>query len=191
MLKSELRQLYKEKRKEIKKEDKSVYDLSIFSALQAMDWNHFSYIHVFLPIEHLNEPSLQIFIEWIWDNLPHIKTVTSTLDAKNHNLSHHIYDRNSKVQLNTWKIPEVIGGKAVSEVEIDAVLIPMLVCDRSGNRVGYGKGFYDRFLSKCRKDIKKIGISYFEPIEKIKDVNKFDIPINMCISPHGIYDFSI
>jgi 5-formyltetrahydrofolate cyclo-ligase len=55
--------------------------------------------------------------------------------------------------------------------------------------VGYGKGCYDRFLALCRPDIIKIGFSYFEPINEISDTDKFDIPLNYCITPERIYEF--
>jgi 5-formyltetrahydrofolate cyclo-ligase len=73
---------------------------------------------------------------------------------------------------------------------IDLVFIPLLACDLQGNRVGYGKGFYDRFLSKCRYDVKKIGLSFFDPVDKIEDVNVFDIPLDECITPKKTWVFA-
>ncbi|UAN00087.1 5-formyltetrahydrofolate cyclo-ligase [Polaribacter litorisediminis] len=50
-------------------------------------------------------------------------------------------------------------------------------------RIGYGKGFYDRFLSKCKKDVKKIGLNFFKPIAKIDDINAFDVPLDDVMYP--------
>jgi 5-formyltetrahydrofolate cyclo-ligase len=69
------------------------------------------------------------------------------------------------------------------------VLVPLLAFDESGYRVGYGKGFYDRFLQQCRKDVLTVGFSYFDAIDKIEDTHQFDVPLNYCITPHRIYEF--
>jgi len=77
----------------------------------------------------------------------------------------------------------------VSESEIDLIFVPLLAFDETGNRVGYGKGFYDKFLTKCRPDAIKVGLSYFEAIDRISDSEQFDIPLNYCITPQRIYEF--
>ena len=62
--------------------------------------------------------------------------------------------------------------------EIDVVLVPLLCSDGQGYRVGYGKGFYDRFLVKCRPDCRKIGLSYFPPVDRIEDVTESDVKMD-------------
>ena len=84
---------------------------------------------------------------------------------------------------------EPAGGKPVSEDQIDVVIVPLLVFDEKGNRVGYGKGFYDRFLSRCREDVIKIGLSFFDAEKRIDDTDEFDIPLTYCITPGKIYEF--
>ena len=82
-----------------------------------------------------------------------------------------------------------MGVELIDEKEIDLVLVPLLCFDKKGFRVGYGKGFYDRFLSKCRSDVLKIGLSYFKPVEKIEDVRDFDVALDYCITPKGVWHF--
>jgi 5-formyltetrahydrofolate cyclo-ligase len=69
------------------------------------------------------------------------------------------------------------------------VIVPMLAFDRQGNRVGYGKGYYDSFLKQCRPDCIKVGVCYFEPIAQIDDAGDFDVPLNFCITPQQVYVF--
>ena len=69
------------------------------------------------------------------------------------------------------------------------VLVPLLNFDEEGNRVGYGKGYYDRFLAHCRPDCIKVGFSYFEPLDSIDDVHEYDIKLDYGITPGGIFVF--
>lgn len=88
-----------------------------------------------------------------------------------------------------WGIPEPVAGVVLKPTDFDIVLIPLLAFDHAGNRVGYGKGFYDRYLLQCRHDCLKIGISLFDPIALIEDVESYDIPLDIAICPAQLYDF--
>ena len=88
-----------------------------------------------------------------------------------------------------WGITEPVGGTVVKPTDFDIVLIPLLAFDKNGHRVGYGRGFYDRYLVKCRPDCLKIGISLFDPVDLIEEVESFDIPLDIAICPAKLYDF--
>ena len=90
---------------------------------------------------------------------------------------------------NRFNIFEPSGDEIVQPQLIDAVFVPLLAFDMRGYRVGYGKGFYDRFLARCAQDVVKIGFSFFEAIEMIDDINEFDVPLNYCITPLRVYEF--
>ncbi len=90
---------------------------------------------------------------------------------------------------NRYNIPEPEWGNQVDPQLIDAVFVPLLAFDQKGLRVGYGKGFYDRFLARCSNTVVKIGFSYFEAVEQIDDVDEYDVPLNFCITPERIYEF--
>jgi 5-formyltetrahydrofolate cyclo-ligase len=90
---------------------------------------------------------------------------------------------------NRYNILEPIGGEVIHPQQIDAIFVPLLAFDLRGYRVGYGKGYYDRYLSQCRPDAVKVGFSFFDAIEYIEDINEFDVPLNFCITPHRIYEF--
>ena len=90
---------------------------------------------------------------------------------------------------NRFGIPEPVNGRSIAPERIDMVFVPLLAFDLRGYRVGYGKGFYDRFLPRCRPDALKLGFSFFDPLPGIKDIDEFDVPLNLCITPKRIYEF--
>jgi 5-formyltetrahydrofolate cyclo-ligase len=70
------------------------------------------------------------------------------------------------------------------------VIVPLLCFDRRGHRVGYGKGFYDRYLQKCRPDCIKAGLSFFDPVDLIDDTYADDIPLDICVTPSETFRFN-
>ena len=82
---------------------------------------------------------------------------------------------------NVWDIDEPTHDECIETELIDIVLVPLLCFDEAGHRVGYGKGFYDRFLSRCRTDCLKIGLSFFPPVEAIDDLGSRDVELDFCI----------
>ncbi|RYF99725.1 MAG: 5-formyltetrahydrofolate cyclo-ligase, partial [Chitinophagaceae bacterium] len=95
----------------------------------------------------------------------------------------------TKIKKNEYNIPEPIDGIEVPDSKIDVVFVPLLAFDKKGHRVGYGKGFYDRFLAKCKPDVIIIGVSFFEAEEEILDVNPTDFALQYCVTPTNIYRF--
>lgn len=81
------------------------------------------------------------------------------------------------------------SGKMVLPIDIDIVFVPLLAFDMQGNRLGYGKGFYDRYLQKCRPDVQKIGFCWFEPETTLPEIGAHDVPLNYCVTPHKLYVF--
>jgi 5-formyltetrahydrofolate cyclo-ligase len=98
-------------------------------------------------------------------------------------------DEHTRWRENNWGIQEPANGSEVDPQLIDFVFVPLLAFDSLGYRVGYGKGYYDRFLSLCRPNCLKVGLSWFGPVERISDTDAFDIPLNYCVTPHALYAF--
>jgi 5-formyltetrahydrofolate cyclo-ligase len=98
-------------------------------------------------------------------------------------------EKGTGFETNHAGIAEPVGGELIYPEELDLVFVPMLAYDKKGYRVGYGKGFYDRYLHLCRHNVIKVGFSYFEPEDAIPEVNEFDIPLNLAITPQCIYEF--
>lgn len=105
-----------------------------------------------------------------------------------HRLINYYFESKDQVSENQWHIPEPVFGELTPTDDIDVVVVPLLVFDKTGHRLGYGKGFYDRFLSTCRPDCKKIGLSFFEPTESIP-FEKTDVALTCAITPTQSYFF--
>lgn len=183
MTKKEIRIDYKAKRNKLVSSELEKLSLAIFEqAMQALNFKD-KKISIFLPITRFAEINTWHFIDAL-PNVFYLPTVKSS-----DRLVHIQYLSRAQIEVNSWGIPEPTFGSEVDEKELDLVLVPLLAVDQNGFRVGYGKGFYDRFLSLCRPDCQFIGLSYFEPIEKITDLNPNDVPLHGCITPNGIHYF--
>ncbi|MGJ1418270.1 5-formyltetrahydrofolate cyclo-ligase [Sphingobacterium spiritivorum] len=188
MTKQELRQLYRSERQQLSVDELRTFNHQLLVLLKGIDWSKCQYCHVYLPINRNQEPDTLTFISWMQEVFPSVRLVISQSHAEDRSMSHYLLDNTTTYLENKWGIPEPVSGTPVDERLLDMVLVPLLICDQSGNRVGYGKGFYDRFLKKCRPDVQKIGLSFFEPVEKISDVDPYDIALDCCITPrHVIY----
>jgi len=128
-------------------------------------------------------------ISYLRTNYPAVNIVLSKSNFESGTLVNYIWDDKVVLEKNKWGILEPVSGTIVKEECIDIVIVPLLITDHYGNRVGYGKGFYDRFLVKCRPDVQKIGLSYYAPVDHIEDVDAWDIPVNCLITPAKEYLF--
>jgi len=90
---------------------------------------------------------------------------------------------------NKWGIEEPELGVLVEPFEIDIILLPLITFDVYGHRLGYGGGYYDRYLPYC-VNATKIGLSYFEPVSIIPETNKYDVKMNSCITPEKVFKFT-
>jgi len=187
--KKELRERFKKKRLLLTKEEERSLNEGLLQQFQRFNWSKFSCIHIFLPIKSFKEPDTIVLINWLRQNFPQIRLVIPKTDTINLTMHHYVWEEGLAFEINKWGIEEPASGELVLTEQLDLVMIPLLAFDRMGNRVGYGKGFYDRFLSVCRPDCLKVGLSLFEPIDLIEDANPMDIPLDYCITPDTIWEF--
>lgn len=187
MLKKELRQKYKELRKQLSENDIEEWSLQIANQLIRLDiWQH-SFYHLFLPIESQKEVNTEYILQVLAGKDKNI--VLSKSDFSTREMTHFLLTDNTTIKKNAYDIPEPIDGLEVPVSKIDVVFVPLLAFDENGNRVGYGKGFYDKFLATCKPEILKIGVSFFESENVISDVLNTDIQLDLCITPTKVYNF--
>lgn len=187
MTKSELRQTYKLLRKQLS--EKQVEDLSLKIANQLLTlpvWN-LQFYHTYLTIEEHKEVNTNYILNILSGKDKHI--VISKSNFSTSEMTHYLLTDSTTIKKNTWNIPEPINGIPIVTKQIDVVFVPLLAFDDSGHRVGYGKGFYDKFLANCKPEVIKIGLSFFKSNEKIVDVFENDIKLDYCVTPDKIYRF--
>ena len=191
MKKIELRNYYLCKRKAISTEEMSTKSQQIADLFfQNFDLSAINYLHIFLPILKQSEINSWLIIRELQKKYPLINLIIPKVIPAKSELEHYLFDEKNLLE-NTWGILEPSGENQVKipPEQIDLVIIPLLIFDKNGNRVGYGKGFYDRFLQQCKSETLKIGVCLTEPVETIEDINELDIKINFCITPDKIHEF--
>ena len=181
MNKEELRILYLKKRKTLANVSSLSEELCDAFFLK-VDLAKVYVVHVFLPIKNKYEVDTWPIVKRLWKEYPHIKVVVPVTDFSTHSMLSVEINSESVIIENSYGIPEPPVEEVFDNKLIDLVITPLLVSDMSGYRVGYGAGFYDRFFSQnCRRDVIKIGLSFFKPVIKISNVDKFDVPLDRCI----------
>ena len=186
MTKSELRKIYTEKRKTLSKDEVLFLSQQIFDQFKKkFPVTENQKVHCFFPISEKNEVDTQFFLNYYFENKVRV-FVPKILDGK---LISVEIKKDSVLRKNSWGIFEPESNVDSEEKDFDFVITPLLYCDKNGNRIGYGKGFYDEFFSKTDSETLKIGVNYFQPDEKINDLLKTDIPLNYLITPTEVLSF--
>ncbi|HIB8179296.1 5-formyltetrahydrofolate cyclo-ligase [Elizabethkingia anophelis] len=184
-LKSELRKKYLKERKAMSSEDVAFLSEKIFNQyLLQFNVSENQNIHIFLPISAKNEINTHLWIDYFWKKNVNV-FIPKMVDNEIISIA---YKPDTELALNSWGILEPVSNIAKA-VDFDQVITPLLYADRQGNRIGYGKGFYDRFFSSVKNSVLKIGINYFAPDELIRDADKFDIKLDYLVLPDGMLSF--
>lgn len=179
-----LRKQALERRKALSDDEFLALNQLLLAQFKTLDFSDVKSIHVFLPIVKKREPDTYLLIDWLQENHPNIHIVVSRANFEDHSMSHHPFNKEDLLE-NSYHIPEP-QTTTVFKGKIDMVLVPLLAFDNRGYRVGYGKGFYDRFLSGI--ETVKVGVSLFDvQDEAISNVHEDDIRLDLCITPKQVY----
>jgi 5-formyltetrahydrofolate cyclo-ligase len=187
MLKKELRQKYKVLRQNLTTNDIENLSLAIANEILKLPIWEKTYFHIFLPITEHKEVDTEYILHVLSGKDKEI--VVSKSDFKTKDMTHFLLTDNTRIQKNEYNIPEPVDGLEVPATKIDVVFVPLLAFDKKGHRVGYGKGFYDKFLAECKPETIKIGLSFFEPEELISDVFEGDVLLDYGVTPNGVSIF--
>ncbi len=188
MKKAELRQQYLARRAALSEVDYRRRNQQLVDQLFATySFDQFRTVHCFISSTRQREVDTWPIIRRLWA-VSSVRVLAPRCGPRDNTLTHHEFTLNTALENNRWGIPEPVADSPMySPQDIDLVLVPLLVFDRQGHRVGYGKGFYDRFLSECRPDTQKIGLSLFPLITQIDDVFAGDVALDGVAMPGEVW----
>lgn len=188
MKKAALRNAYLLQRKNLSKEQLDDLSLQIANQLLKLEeiWK-FTYYHIFLAITEKREVNTDFILNILSGKDKNI--VLSKSDFNTGTMQNFLLTDNTKIKKNKYNIPEPIDGIPIANKNIEVVFVPLLAFDLNGNRVGYGKGFYDTFLASCNPQTLKIGLSFFEAETKNIPTYSSDIALDFCVTPKQVYRF--
>ena len=189
MTKKEIRTRYREKRMALSSNEMSKLDDLMLIQFQSVDLPFLHSLFSYWPIEENHEPNTHLFTEFLKFRNPELRTAYPVADFDTLAMTALITDIDTPFEKMNLNIYEPQQGEILLPEEIDMVFVPLLAFDKKGYRVGYGKGFYDKYLSGCRDDCTKVGFSYFEPMDEEIDKDEFDVPLDLCITPQTVYVF--
>ena len=147
---------------------------------------HLEYYHLYLPIKAKAEIDTTLILTLLQGKDKQVILPRT----KGSELEHILLTDITKLKTNILGITEPEKGIKISPEQIDVIFLPLLAWDKSGNRLGYGKGFYDNFLSLCKTNTIKVGLSFFDPVDKIVDIRSKDVRMDFCVNPEGIKKFT-
>ena len=189
MLKAELRNTYKEKRILLSSVEKNKLDDLLLIQFQQLPIDIPAMIMTYAPFEKYNEFDPQLITDYCYFKNPNQALFYPIINEIDDTMSCDIVNDETTFKLNKYGIAEPVDGLPLFPKEIDLILVPLLAFDTYGYRVGYGKGYYDKFLKECREDVVKIGFSYFDSVDVIDDINAFDVKLTYCITPNANFTF--
>ena len=182
-----LRKSYKKQRSLLNINQVKELNTRIFKNLLELNIWEKSCYHLYLSNEINNEAETAEIINLLFKK--HKRVFVPKIQGSN--LMNIEIDNNTNYSLNYLGIKEPLSSNQKDTNLLEVIFVPLLVFDKLGHRVGYGGGYYDKFLGNIKNDILKIGLSLFEPIDKIQDIEKHDISLDYTITPKRVYDFTL
>ncbi|WP_179334190.1 5-formyltetrahydrofolate cyclo-ligase [Winogradskyella costae] len=187
MSKPLLRKKYKELRQQLSLTEVDDFSLAIANKLLTLDIWDKTFYHIFLTIEEQKEINTDYILNILSGKDKNI--VISKSNFEDYSMTHYLLMDNTKIKKNTYNIPEPIDGIEIPSSQLEVIFIPLLAFDNTGHRIGYGKGFYDRFLAQCKPETIKIGLSFFEAEAETIEASEEDIRLDYCVTPNRVFQF--
>jgi len=189
MLKYEARKIYREKREELSEAEKTKLDDLLLIQFQKAEIPFLHTVLSYRSIQDNNEPNTELITGFLEFKNPALHLAYPKINNNTVTMQAVMVDADTAFEKGPYNVSEPISTHILLPTAFDLILVPLLIFDKQGFRVGYGRGFYDKYLSHCRPDCIKVGLCYFEPIDEIADKDEFDVPLDLCITPHNIYVF--
>ena len=181
-----LRSHYKKKRLSLTKQEVDHLSQRACKQLDKLNIWKLKHYHIFISILKYNELDTSSIV----NKLKSEQKIIIVPKISNNELVHIAINDETEFGLNEYGIKEPNDGNHFIIENLDIIFIPLLAFDIEGHRVGYGKGYYDRFLKLTNNSTLKIGLSFFDPINKIQDIDDNDVKLDYCVTPKQVHKFN-
>ncbi len=188
MIKEEIRIKYKSLRRKISVAEKNKLEDLMLIQFQRLPIDIKLTLMTYAPIEVQNEYNPFLVEEYCMLKKERLALVYPIVDFETESMKSFIVPKDTEFEQNMYGVFEPVGGIRIFPEDIDIMLVPLLAFDINGNRVGYGKGYYDKFIKLCNPNMIKIGFSFFDAVE-INDANFMDEKLDFCVTTERFYEF--
>lgn len=181
--KQELRESVLQKREAYSEESWRFRSEKILTKILSSDiYKSSQTIHTYVSMNERREVWTDPLINHIFEDDK--MAVVPTVNFSDGTLSHHQILTMEELKANNWGVREPETRRPVDISELDMVVVPMAAGDRAGNRLGYGRGFYDRFLAQT--PALKIGLTFQDFLFDTIPVEEFDVNLDMIITEEEV-----
>jgi 5-formyltetrahydrofolate cyclo-ligase len=190
--KDHVRELYKLKRSKLPEAARKEMDLQIRDRFfEAIELPGIKVIHTYLPINKRKEVNTFPIIDELRISHPQIRIALPFTRIEDQTLDHYYWDPGEPLKDNRWLIPEPdpASSQMVDIKDIGLIIVPLLAFDIMGRRVGYGAGYYDKFLAGCKENTLIVGLSHFPPEDQWIKFEEYDVDLDVCITPDTTFKF--
>jgi len=148
-------------------------------------WQEVNCLHTYVPMAARKEVNSWWLLEHVWEHQPHVATAVPIVRGRR--IHSEQVDDGTRWQENVIGIPEPTDGIPLDiDHQFDVIVVPVLGFDRSGNRLGYGKGHYDRFLS-TQSGALTVGLAYADmEVKPGIPTEPHDVPLQYIVTETGI-----
>lgn len=153
-------------------------EIIIDNVTQLQEFKRAETIHCYVSMNNRGEVNTHQLIRRLFSLGKRV--VVPITNFEDGTLIHVILNSFDELEKNKWGVLEPEGGEKINPEKLDLVLVPMVGGDEMCNRIGYGKGFYDRFLSEV--SCPKIGLIFEQNIVKRIPVEEFDVTLDKIIT---------
>lgn len=189
MIKNTLRKEYLQRRMDMPEEEFQQQVALIAFNFRKLPLPAVRYLLSYFPMVHRREFDIMVCEDIVRHDHPGLVLALPRVEKDGGGMEACLVEKGGLFLKNKFNVPEPAGGTIIPPEQLDMVFVPLVAFDERGYRVGYGKGYYDRYLARCRADVLRVGFSFFEAVDSIRDIDQFDVPLDFCITPFRIYEF--
>ncbi len=156
--------------------------------INLVPWNKVRCLHTYAPIESKKEVDTWPLLRYVWEHQPHVTALAPTIVKQQ--MINVAVDTKTKWHKNKLGVPEPTNAPvSVLFHQFDIIIVPAVGFDKNGYRLGYGQGYYDKFLTN-QPHATTIGLAYANSEVKLGlPVEPHDVRLDCVVTEDGVLEF--